>query len=706
MIGKRRGRTLPHSPARRPPSASPATGPAHSADEPVLSVRDLAVTFPTKEGLVHAVNGVSYQVRQRTILGIVGESGSGKSVTARAIMRMLREPGRIDHGSVLLGGRDLLAEPESTMRRMRGTDIAMVFQDPQAALNPVMRVGDQIAEALRVHGAPRAEARSRALELLTQVGIPDVQRTIDQYPHEFSGGMRQRVVIAIALANKPRLLIADEPTTALDVTIQAQILRLLVRLRDELGIAILMITHDMGVVAELCDDMIVMYGGRVVEAGPVAKVFQEPAHPYTTALLRAVPRTDRKNGTLSAIPGAPPNPADLPPGCAFHPRCPLAVARCRTESPPLLRIRPEQHSACWVSQAGDHVSVLPTGSKRTRPAIDHDAAPVLAVERLRTNVNAHRALFGRTTPVYAVNDVSLQVRAGETLGLVGESGCGKSTLSRTIVGINRAAAGRILVDGQDVTRMGAAERRLVTGAVQYVFQDPYASLNPRRTVGQALDEALEVAGVTGPAARARSSELLERVGLDRRALERYPHMFSGGQRQRVGIARALAAEPKLLICDEPVSALDVSVQAQIINLLEDLRDDLGLGYLFIAHDLSVVRHISDRVAVMYLGRIVESGTSAQVYADPQHPYTVSLLSSTPEPTLAERSRERIVLQGDMPSPARPPSGCPFRTRCPIGPLFRSGREICETTMPPLTPTPPGQQTACHFSGELVTKGRS
>ena len=570
-------------------------------------------------------------------------------------MRMLSEPGRIDHGSVLLGGHDLLAEPETTMRRMRGTDVAMVFQDPQAALNPVMKVGDQIAEALRVHGANRSEARNRALELLMQVGIPDVGRTIDQYPHEFSGGMRQRVVIAIALANKPRLLIADEPTTALDVTIQAQILRLLVQLRDDLGIAILMITHDMGVVAELCDDMIVMYGGRVVEAGPVAKVFQEPTHPYTTALLRAVPRADRDNGVLSAIPGAPPNPADLPPGCAFHPRCPLTVARCRTDTPPLLEIRPEQHSACWVSQAGDHVSVLPAGAPRTRPGVDHDAVPVLAVEHLSTNVNTHRALLRRTTPVYAVNDVSLHVRAGETLGLVGESGCGKSTLSRTIVGINRAASGRILIDGHDVTAMGGAERRLVTGAVQYVFQDPYASLNPRRTVGQALEEALEVAGVTGPAARARSHELLQRVGLDRHVLERYPRMFSGGQRQRLGIARALAAGPKLLICDEPVSALDVSIQAQIINLLEDLRDDLGLGYLFIAHDLSVVRHISDRVAVMYLGRIVESGTPNQVYGDPQHPYTVSLLSSTPS----------------RPWPSAPASGSSCGATCPARPGRRA-----------------------------------
>ncbi|GAA1084254.1 MULTISPECIES: ABC transporter ATP-binding protein [Pseudonocardia] len=666
----------------------------------LVDVRGLTVQFRTGRGTVRAVNDVSWQLREGEILGIVGESGSGKSVTARAVMGMLRSPGRVDSGVVELGGRDLLGLDELQLCEVRGRDMAMVFQDPQAALNPVMRVGEQIAEALLVHGASRSAARARALELLAQVGIPDVERTADLYPHEFSGGMRQRVVIAIALANKPRLLIADEPTTALDVTIQAQILELLVELRRELGIAIVMITHDMGVVAELCDRMLVMYGGRVVESGPVADVFAAPRHPYTHALLGAVPRADAGSDALPAIPGSPPDPARLPTGCAFHPRCAVAEPQCATTRPELTTRDGDRTAACWVSERGDTVTVLPTPTVRTRRP-GTDPRPILQVTDLVTDVGSRsRGLFGRTPPVHAVNGVSLEVAAGETLGLVGESGCGKSTLSRTIVGINRPASGRIVVDGTDVTAMDRRASGTVTSTIQYVFQDPYASLNPRRTVGQSLTEALGIAGVTGRTARTRSAELLDRVGLHRGHLDRYPQAFSGGQRQRVGIARALAAEPRMLICDEPVSALDVSIQAQIINLLEDLRNDLGLGYLFIAHDLGVVRHLSDRVAVMYLGRIVETGPAEDVYRAPQHPYTRALLSSTPEPDTAARGRERIVLTGDMPSPAHPPSGCTFRTRCPIGPLHRSGREICEQQRPDLAPTPAGQLAACHFPGEL------
>ncbi|NHA67168.1 dipeptide ABC transporter ATP-binding protein [Phycicoccus flavus] len=692
--------TVPTTPST---SGTPAGGEPTSTSS-LLEVEDLQVSFPTPRGVVKAVNGVSFRLGEGRILGIVGESGSGKSVTARAVMRMLREPGRVDGGRVTLGGRDVLALPEKEMRGIRGEEVAMVFQDPQAALNPVMTVGDQISEALRVHGTPKQQARQRAVELLRQVGIPDVERTVDQYPHEFSGGMRQRVVIAIALANKPKLLIADEPTTALDVTIQAQILELLVDLRDELGVAIVMITHDMGVVAELCDDLVVMYGGRVVETGPVQQVFTEQRHPYTKALLRAVPRADEHGDRLTAIPGAPPNPADLPPGCSFAPRCPVAQDRCRESVPPLEELAPGQRAACFVSADGGELSGERTTTSRTRSAradTDTDTAPVLVVEDLRTNVSRKRSLLGKITPVYAVDGVSLEVRSGETLGLVGESGCGKSTLSRTIVGINEAAAGTITVDGSDVTAMGAEDRRHVAETIQYVFQDPFASLNPRRTIGQSIGEALEMARVSGAEARSRASELMDTVGLNDGHLGRYPHEFSGGQRQRVGIARALAKEPKLLICDEPVSALDVSIQAQIINLLEELREELDLGYLFIAHDLSVVRHLSDRVAVMYLGRIVETGPAAEVYGNPQHPYTVSLLSSTPEPTVDERTRERIVLTGDMPSPANPPSGCPFRTRCPIGPLFQKDREVCETERPALTLTPAGQSAACHFPGELA-----
>lgn len=670
----------------------------------LLRVRGLAVSFPLPGGVVHAVNDVSFDVARGRILGIVGESGSGKSVTARAVMRMLRAPGVVDGGNVEYLGRNMLTLPETEMRKVRGREIAMVFQDPQAALNPAMRVGNQVAEALEVHGASKSLSRARARELFEQVGIPDIDRTFNMYPHEFSGGMRQRVVIAIALANEPKLLIADEPTTALDVTIQAQILQLLAKLREELGVAIIMITHDMGVVAELCDDLLVMYGGRVVERGPVAQVFLDPKHPYTNALLKAVPRLDARRGVLPAIPGSPPDPARLPVGCSFQPRCPSAIERCVRERPPLEQVEPGRDAACWVSAAGGSVSALPMPP--TRPERHQVAtAPMLEVTNLRTNVGSQpRGLVGRTPPVFAVNEVSLELSPGETLGLVGESGCGKSTLSRTIIGINKPTSGSIRVAGRDVSAMSKDDLKAITSTIQYVFQDPHASLNPRRTIGQSLAEALVVAGVTGAAGRRRARDLMARVGLNAEQLDRYPYAFSGGQRQRVGIARALAAEPKLLILDEPVSALDVSIQAQVINLLETLRDDLGLGYLFIAHDLSVVRHISDRVAVMYLGTIVEQGTAEQVYGNPQHPYTTSLLSSTPEPDIGEASRERIVLAGDLPSPANPPSGCPFRTRCPIGPMYQGDREICITERPPLSPSPAGHLAACHFAGELTVEG--
>ena len=675
-----------------------------ASGEPLLHVEGLTVSFPTNSGIVRAANDVSFDIQPGRILGVVGESGSGKSVTARAIMRMVRSPGRIDAGVITLDGEDLLAKTEPEMRALRGKRVAMIFQDPQATLNPVMKVGDQITEALMVHGTGKAAARERAIELLTQVGIPDVARTIDQYPHEFSGGMRQRVVIAIALANDPALLIADEPTTALDVTIQAQILRLLVDLRRDRGVAIMMITHDMGVVAELCDDLIVMYGGRVVESGSVEEVFARPKHPYTIALLKAVPRLDSSvDDKLPAIPGSPTDPANLPTGCSFHPRCTFAIDKCSIERPPLMELEPGHDAACWVSAAGGSVVSLPIPAVRSRQAnADDDSAPILRLENVRTNVGSRRrGLLGTAAPVWAVNGVSLEVRAGETLGLVGESGCGKSTLSRAIVGINRQTEGTIEVGGRDVSGMSKSDLQRIASTVQYVFQDPYASLNPRRTVGQSLQEALAQAGVTGSAARVRARELMQRVGLSAEHLDRYPFAFSGGQRQRVGIARALASNPKMIICDEPVSALDVSIQAQIINLLEELRDEFGLGYLFIAHDLAIVRHLSDRTAVMYLGRIVEMGTTEQVYGSPQHPYTAALLASTPEPDVDARERERIVLVGEMPSPANPPSGCPFRSRCPIGPLFRDDREICISTRPALDVTATGQLAACHFAGELA-----
>jgi peptide/nickel transport system ATP-binding protein len=673
---------------------------------PLLRVRGLRTEFPLKGGRVRAVHDVSFDIEPGDVLGIVGESGSGKSVTARSIMRIVRAPGEVVDGTVELRGENLLSLPEREMRRRRGSGVAMVFQDPQAALNPVMTVGAQIVEAMTLHGVDKKSARRRALELLDQVGIPDASTKIGHYPHQFSGGMRQRVVIAIALANEPALLIADEPTTALDVTIQAQILRLLLRLRDELGLAIAIITHDMGVVAEMCNRVVVMYGGRVVEQGTVEQVLERPRHPYTAALLAAMPRIDDDHDgqPLPAIPGTPPDPADPVAGCAFAPRCRFARDACQDGIPALLDVGDGQLSACFVAQDGIDVGItdVTAPTRVVEPVAERtDAAPVLEVRGLRVDVGSRRRLIGREHPVYAVDSVSLAVRAGETLGLVGESGCGKSTLSRGIVGITPIAGGTVTVDGRDVTAMGAAELRHIRSSVQYVFQDPYASLNPRRTVRQSITEALSLRGLRGKEMETEARSLMARVGLRHEHLDRYPSAFSGGQRQRIGIARALARQPKTLILDEPVSALDMSIQAQIINLLDDLRRELDLGYLFIAHDLSVVRHLSDRVAVMYLGRIVETGRAADVYAHPLHPYTVALLSSSPVPTVGGPTRERIVLRGDLPSPANPPSGCRFRTRCPIGPLANPDRTICAEVDPELVSTGDCRATACHFPGELA-----
>ena len=670
------------------------------ASDPILSVRNLTTVFGRGRAAIPVVRDVSFDVGRGRVLGIVGESGSGKSVTARSVMRLLRAPGWVQDGSVTLNGRDLLELPEGKMRQVRGREVAMVFQDPQSTLNPVMRVGDQIIEALTVHGMPKSQARSRAADLLKQVGIPDVERNFDNYPHEFSGGMRQRVVIAIALANEPSLLIADEPTTALDVTIQAQILRLLVDLRRDLGVSIVMITHDMGVVAELCDDLVVMYGGRIVEKGPIKDVLRQPLHPYTAALLKAVPRLDGDGSEpLAAIPGATPIAARMPKGCAYHPRCAHAIARCRTDVPQPVALEQGHETACWVAQEGQR-DLSPPVPARSAPRAERpeSAKPILDVRDLVTDVASRGSILRRHTPVLAVSGISLSIAPGETLGLVGESGCGKSSLSRTLVGINAPTSGSIIVDGRDVTAMSVEDRAHVASRVQYIFQDPTAALNPRRTVGQSLDEALAVAGKTGKSARAAAEALMDQVGLPREFLTRLPHALSGGQKQRVGIARALAVEPRILILDEPVSALDVSVQAQIINLLQDLRDRLNLALLFIAHDLSVVRHISDRVAVMYLGQIVEIGQTDTVYRHPCHPYTAALMSATPDPS-PDHKAQPVVLGGDMPSPAAPPSGCRFRTRCPVGPLHRTDRQICATTPPPLARTPSGQHAACHFAAE-------
>ena len=526
-----------------------------TAAGPLLSIRDLRIAF----GSTEVVHGVDLDVRPRQVMGLVGESGSGKTVTSRAVLNLLRPPGRVTTGSIDFDGQDLLALTARQWESVRGNRIAMIFQDPLSALNPSMRIGDQVAEALQAHGVGREGARARAIELLDRVGIPQAKVRYRSYPHEFSGGQRQRVVIATALANNPSLLIADEPTTALDVTVQAQILSLLRELRDEFNLATLFITHDLGVVAELCDDVTVMRQGAVVERGTATQIFTAPAHDYTRLLLSAVPRID-----------APPAGRD--------------------------------------------------GVAGTGPA-------ALEVRGLRVDVTPKKGMFGQHRATFAVEDVSLEIRAGETLGLVGESGCGKSTLSRTIAGLLPAAAGSVFVDGVDVTaaKVGDPARR----SLQYVFQDAAAALNPLRSIRQSLEEARAAAPRHDPAPS--SADLMELVGLPADWLERRPGALSGGQRQRVGIARALAARPRVLLCDEPVSALDVSIQAQVIELLARLRDEVGVGILFIAHDLAVVRQLSDRVAVMQKGRIVETGSVADVYDRPSHPYTRQLLAASPIP---------------------------------------------------------------------------
>lgn len=663
----------------------------------ILEVEGLSTAFGPKKERIVAVQDVSFDIQPGRVLGLVGESGSGKSVIARSIMGLLHGNGRVESGSVHLEGQDLFALNEAAMQEIRGKRVAMVFQDPQSTLNPVLQVGDQIVEALEVHDVSVRDAKARAVELLSQVGIPEPDTAMTRYPHQFSGGMRQRVVIAIALANKPNLLIADEPTTALDVTIQAQILRLLADLRHKLGIAIIMITHDMGIVAELCDDLVVMYGGRVVEKGTVADIFRAPRHPYTAALFNAVPRIDGGDGALKAIRGNPPLAGRLPSGCAFHERCAFANSVCSSEVPQTIAVSPTHHAACIHS--GSDMDLTPPATAHATAQIPEasQARPILDVKNLMTDVNAGSGgILRQHRPIYAVDDISFSVHAGQTVGLVGESGCGKSTLSRTIVGIQKAASGTIHVDGRDVTAMTAADRDHIAKTIQYVFQDPSAALNPRRTIGQSLEESLEIAGVRGGASLKRAVELLDQVGLQKTHLTRYPHELSGGQKQRVGIARALSVKPKMLICDEPVSALDVSIQAQIINLLEQLRNELDLGYLFIAHDLSVVRHISDELAVMYLGRFVETGPAKEVYRSARHPYTRALLSAIPTADLNRSKDGRILLSGDMPSLSNPPSGCRFRTRCPIGPAFSSGRDECVETLPRLDITGETRRSACHF----------
>jgi oligopeptide/dipeptide ABC transporter ATP-binding protein len=676
---------------------------AHAADaqkraasqRPILEIDDLHVHFVTSHGTVRAVEGLSYAVQPGEMVAIVGESGSGKSVSALAVMRLLPpNTARIIAGSVRFEGRELLTLDEEEMRRIRGRDISMIFQEPMTSLNPVLTIGLQIMEPLLIHlEMTEKQARARAIELLTLVGITDPESRLSQYPHQLSGGMRQRVMIAIGLACNPKLLIADEPTTALDVTIQAQILELMKDLSRRLGVSIIIITHNLGIVARYADRVNVMYAARLVESGTAERVFGRPLHPYARGLLSAVPRLDQGRASkLATIEGSPPNLLNPPEGCRFRPRCRYAIDACQAV-PPFVEVEEGHFAACIRSHEieGLEVREPPPAASSGSHASDRGAAPILDIRHGSKFFPVGGGfLRGSAKLVRAVNDVSLDVKAGETLGLVGESGCGKSTLGRLVLRLEDPTAGEIIFEGVDLAPMSRRQMTDVRKKMQVIFQDPYSSLNPRMTVGQIIAEPMHVHGVL-PRAQVmpRVAELLQLVGLFPYMALRYPHELSGGQRQRVGIARALAVNPRVIVCDEAVSALDVSIQGQVINLLEELQQKLGLTYLFIAHDLAVVRHISTRVAVMYLGRIVELAPADALFASPKHPYTQALLAAAPIPDpVVERTRPRSIIKGELPSPLNPPSGCVFHPRCP------KATEECKKAVPATRELAPNHWAAC------------
>jgi peptide/nickel transport system ATP-binding protein len=788
----------------------------------VLEIKDLRTQIQLRTRVVKAVDGISFTIEPGETVGLVGESGCGKSMTASSIMRLLPNGGRIVSGSIHLDGRDLTAMSDDQIRSVRGNDMGMVFQDPLTSLNPTMDIGHQIAESVILHkGVSKEQGLARAAEVLGLVGMPNPIERLRDYPHQLSGGLRQRVMIAMALACEPRLLIADEPTTALDVTIQAQILALLDDLKKRLGMAILLITHDMGVIAGHADRTMVMYAGQIVEGSTTDRLFEDVHHPYTEALLASIPQLDQdKTQRLYAIPGLPPDLSRPLSACRFAPRCRYATEVCRTEEPPLAGDDAGHPYACFhpvdrdvneIAGAGDllgegaeaaplvevgavpvalattgtgasangllahaggngHAGAGPGGASRggdghggagtggagtggagtggagtgggghageglagqrqagggtqvpfpgpgagggpngtadvaagwvgTVPATESPVILELRGVRKEYPVTAGAIMQRKIGAVQAVRGIDLDLHQGETLGIVGESGCGKSTLGRLIVGLERPSGGSVSVDGTDLTRLKGAELRRRHRDLQLMFQDPYSSLDPRMRVGTIIREPLVVQGIGSPAEqRERVSALLREVGLPPHAVELYPHEFSGGQRQRIGLARALALNPRLIVTDEPVSALDVSIRSQILNLMKRLQMNHGLSYVFISHDLSVVRYLADRIAVMYLGKLVEIGTGDDIYARPAHPYTAGLIGSIPVPKPSvQRSRAAIPMRGELPSPLNPPSGCPFRTRCP------RAQDKCAEEEPTLSSFGGQHYAACYFPLQEPVKG--
>jgi peptide/nickel transport system ATP-binding protein len=671
----------------------------------LLEVTGLRTEIDTPQGRIRPVDGVSFSVEAGQTLGVVGESGSGKTMTGMSIMRLLPAGGSIAAGSIRLNDHELTSLDEPAMRKLRGSELAMIFQDPMTSLNPVRTIGSQLREAYRIHvDAGRAASTARATDVLGLVGMPRPRERLDDYPHQLSGGMRQRVMIALGLMCEPKLLIADEPTTALDVSIQAQILTLIDDLKEQLSMGVLLITHDMGVIAEYADRVAVMYGGQMVEQSDVHELFKAPRHRYTEALLAAMPTLELdRNAELATIPGSPPKLLDLAPGCRFAPRCAFAQEDCRRTDPPLLG---DGHlHACFhpADGSGSAAAVKAPTTFAKEPG-GADALVQLFEVHKRFRVRSKRP-FAAKRAVQAVSGVTLTIAAGETLGIVGESGCGKTTLGRMLVGLERPTSGSVSFDGRDLSaqiRTGFRKRRR---DLQMMFQDSAAALDPRMTVAALIAEPLVAQGVGTRRERRRAvGELLEAVGLPPEAAERYPHEFSGGQRQRIAMARALALRPKVIVADEPVSALDVSVQAQILNLMRSLQERYGQTYVVISHDLSLLKYLADRIGVMYLGRLVELGAGEDVYNAPRHPYTAGLIEAIPVPESAKNraaGTRSTGLGGELPSAIDPPSGCHFRTRCPLA------TERCATEVPVLRPSDGLHAVACHhpLTSQVLTPAR-
>ena len=693
----------------------------------LLEVEDLKTQIRLRRGTVHAVDGLSFEVEAGETVGIVGESGCGKTMAAMSIMRLLPRGGFIAGGQIRLDGRDLVTLELSELRKVRGNDIGIVFQDPMTSLNPTMMIGKQIAEVVTTHrDVSKSAALDRAAEVLGLVGLPRPKERLKDYPHQLSGGLRQRVMIAMALACDPKLLIADEPTTALDVTIQAQILTLLDKIKSELGMGIILITHDMGVIAGRADRVLVMYAGRKIETAETVELFKNVRHPYTEALLASIPQLDQdQSQELYSIPGLPPDLRRPPLACRFAPRCVFATEQCRSHDPPLGGEDPNHPYACFhprsssveemgdvgaslISQAeknkalmasfGKELELLETAEEpAVAAAADTNGGPEFILEFRDVTkefpITAGTVLRRKIGALHAVTELQLGIRPGETFGLVGESGCGKTTLGRMGVGLEVPTSGQVLFDGVDLGSVKGGRFREMRRDLQFMFQDPYASLDPRMRVKEIISEPLDVARRGTPKERIEAVRaLLDEVGLAYDAMDRYPHEFSGGQRQRLGLARALTLNPKVIIADEPVSALDVSIRSQILNLMKRLQATHGLTYIVISHDLSVVKYLADRIGVMYLGRLVELGRGDDIYERPAHPYTSGLLEAipVPNPEVARAKHDKVAVRGELPSPVNPPSGCRFRTRCP------RAQDKCAEIVPPLRPFGSEHFAACHF----------